>query len=467
MQDMHDIGLHDVLAATSQRGAADASGHDIAECTRTVRDLRRQLAVVRLLQVVAVATNESSTADEALQRCLDHICAQTGWPAGHVYMHDATTGTLLPAQLWHLDDPERFAAFRALTEATILSTDDGLPGQVLTTAQPAWNTDVASSPDASRAQQCIELGIHAEFAFPVLVGSEVVAVLQFFAGEAGELDESLAEVMGNIGMQIGRVVERSRAQQQLQAVAAQLERSNRELQDFAAVASHDLQEPLRKIQAFGDRLEAKYGVLLGPDGRDYLARMQSAAGRMKNLINDLLAFSRITTRAQPFVPVDLGQIAQEVILDLEASIEQSGGRVDIALLPAIDADPLQMRQLLQNLIGNALKFHRPDEPPIVQVYAELIPDDGSGPAGGLCRLVVQDAGIGFDEKYLDRVFTIFQRLHPRGTYEGNGVGLAICLKIVERHGGTITARSVESQGTDFVVILPVRQPNQEVVEERQ
>ncbi len=435
--------------------------HDVTERKRAERALREQHAFVRLLQVVAVAANESWTADEPLQSCLDQVCAQTGWPVGHVYLHDATTGALLPTTLWHLDDPERFATFRAAIEMTILARGVGLPGQVLATGKPAWIADVSGAPDTERVREVMDLGIRAGFAFPVLVGTEVVAVLEFFAAEAAELDEPLAEVMATVGKQIGRVGERSRAQHQLQAVAAQLERSNRELQDFAAVASHDLQEPLRKIQAFGDRLQEKYSATLGVDGRDYLERMQSAAGRMQRLINDLLTFSRVTTRAQPFVPVDLGRVAQEVMADLEARVEQSNGRVEIGALPIIDAEPVQMRQLLQNLIGNGLKFHRPGEAPVVRVHAVVRTEDG-GQSRQLCELVVRDNGIGFDDKYLDRIFAIFQRLHQRGTYEGTGVGLAICRKIVERHGGTITAQGGAGKGASFVVTLPVRQPKQDM-----
>ena len=187
---------------------------------------------------------------------------------------------------------------------------------------------------------------------------------------------------------------------------------------------------------------------------------------MQRLINDLLSFSRVTTRALPFVPVDLGQLAQEVLADLEARLEQSGGRVEIGALPTIDAEPVQMRQLLQNLIGNALKFHRPDEPPVVRVYAAILPIADGDAAGPLCEIVVQDNGIGFDEKYVDRIFAIFQRLHQRGVYEGTGVGLAICRKITERHGGTIVAYSAVGEGARFVVTLPIRQPSQDVEEEQ-
>ena len=242
---------------------------------------------------------------------------------------------------------------------------------------------------------------------------------------------------------------RKRDEEQLRQALKHLEQSNRELEDFAYVASHDLQEPLRKIQAFGDLLRSKYAPELSDQGRDYIERMQSAAKRMQILINDLLSFSRVTTKAQPFVRVDLGQIAAEVVKDLEVRTHDSGGRIDVGPMPAIDADPLQMRQLLQNLAGNALKFHRPGVAPVVDVRGEV--------QNGLCRITVSDNGIGFEEKYAERIFTVFERLHARSDYEGTGIGLAICRKIAERHGGEIRAHGKPGEGATFVVTLPVTQ----------
>jgi len=242
---------------------------------------------------------------------------------------------------------------------------------------------------------------------------------------------------------------RKRAEEELRDAMVRLEHSNRELEDFAYVASHDLQEPLRKIQAFGDLLKSKYAGALPEQGKDYIARMQSAAGRMQVLINDLLSFSRVTTKAQPFVRVDLHEIASEVARDLEGRVHDTGGRIDIGALPVIEADPLQMRQLLQNLAGNALKFHREDVPPIVAIRAEL--------QDGRCRLTVSDNGIGFDPKYGERIFTMFERLHARTKYEGTGIGLAICRKIAERHGGSIAAHGRPGEGAEFVVTLPEKQ----------
>jgi signal transduction histidine kinase len=185
--------------------------------------------------------------------------------------------------------------------------------------------------------------------------------------------------------------------------------------------------------------------------------MQNAAGRMQSLINDLLAFSRVSTRAQPLERVDLGQIAREVMIDLEETVRQCGGHVELGELPTLAADPLQMRQLLQNLIANALKFSKPGEPPIVRVHGRVSQPQGCATdTEPICELLVEDNGIGFDEKYLDRIFNVFQRLHARGTYEGTGIGLAVCRKIAERHGGTITAASEPGKGSTFIVTIPMR-----------
>jgi PAS domain S-box-containing protein len=242
--------------------------------------------------------------------------------------------------------------------------------------------------------------------------------------------------------------ERKRVEAELRAFTVQLQESNRELEDFAHVASHDLQEPLRKIQAFGDRLKVRYTDALTGEGVDYLDRMQKAAGRMQALINDLLAFSRITTKAQPFAPVDLSAIAHEVVHDLEERTHQTGGEVVVGPLPAVDADAMQMRQLLQNLVGNGLKFHKPGVPPRVEVSGST--------SNGTAEIVVSDNGIGFDDKYAERIFTMFERLHGRASYEGTGIGLAICRKIAHRHGGDIRASSNPGEGARFVVTLPVR-----------
>jgi two-component system, LuxR family, sensor kinase FixL len=256
------------------------------------------------------------------------------------------------------------------------------------------------------------------------------------------------------------ITERKRTHDALARKAAELARSNAELEQFAYVASHDLQEPLRKIQAFGDRLKSKLETVNLQEGQDYLERMQSAAARMQRLINDLLTFSRVISKSQPFVPVDLAQVTKEVLGDLEVRIEQTKAHVDLGALPTIEADPTQMRQLLQNLIGNALKFQPPNAKPQIHISAQNVRKAFNGVAEGgieqeLCEVTIKDNGIGFDEKYSEKIFAMFQRLHGRNEYEGTGVGLAVCRRITDRHGGTISAKSKPGEGATFVVTLPV------------
>ena len=250
----------------------------------------------------------------------------------------------------------------------------------------------------------------------------------------------------------------------LQRKSAELGRSNTELEQFAYIASHDLQEPLRKVQAFGDMLASQFRATLGDEGRDYLQRMQGSAKRMQGLINDLLNFSRIMTKAQPFSPVNLSDIARLVLTDLEARIQETGGRVDVEPLPTLDTDPTQMRQLLQNLIGNALKYHRKTEPPVVKVQSRVLASDDAAFPSQIapiqsCEITVEDNGIGFEQKYVDRIFAPFERLHGRSEYEGTGMGLALSFKYVRQHGGTIDFRTGEERGglpgTEFTVLLPL------------
>ncbi len=256
------------------------------------------------------------------------------------------------------------------------------------------------------------------------------------------------------------ITERKRTEDALARKAAELARSNAELEQFAYVASHDLQEPLRKIQAFGDRLKSKCDAVQMQEGRDYLERMQNAAARMQTLINDLLTFSRVISTTQPFVPVDLAVVTKEVLTDLEVRIEQTKAKVDVGALPTIEADPLQMRQLLQNLIGNALKFQPPNAQPVVKISGQIVNRGFGGsqaePLDQLCELTIQDNGIGFEEKYNEKIFAVFQRLHGRNEYEGTGVGLAVCRRISDRHGGTIAATSKLGEGATFTVNLPVK-----------
>ncbi|TCS89163.1 PAS domain S-box-containing protein [Anseongella ginsenosidimutans] len=234
----------------------------------------------------------------------------------------------------------------------------------------------------------------------------------------------------------------------------ELNNSNRELEQFAYVASHDLQEPLRKIRAFGDRLISKYMEAIGEDGRNYIERMQNASARMQKLIDDLLTFSRISRTQEPFEPVDLNKVVLEVLNDLEIAIESKGVQVHVDPLPVINARTGQIRQLFQNLISNAIKFSRDDLPPEIHINSQV--PDPEKKSDKRIKITIRDNGIGFDEKYAEKIFVIFQRLHGKTEYEGTGIGLAICKRIIENHNGSITAYSHPGEGATFEITLPLK-----------
>ncbi|QKZ15802.1 PAS domain-containing protein [Spirosoma sp. KUDC1026] len=249
--------------------------------------------------------------------------------------------------------------------------------------------------------------------------------------------------------------------QKLEEANSLLIRSNENLQTFAYVASHDLQEPLRKIQQFGDLLHTQYGPYLG-DGIDYLERMQLAASRMSTLIKDLLTFSRISTRRDTSAPTSLNDIVASVLIDLELPINEREAQVSVSSLPTVSGDASQLGQLFQNLLSNALKFRREDVVPQIMVRSELVLATKLPPSikptrqtPAYYQIDVTDNGIGFDEKYLDRIFQVFQRLHGRKQFDGTGIGLSICEKVVTNHGGAITATSQPGQGATFSIYLPV------------
>ncbi len=253
-----------------------------------------------------------------------------------------------------------------------------------------------------------------------------------------------------------RVAERTLA---LQAVNEELEHSNKELQQFAFVTSHDLKEPLRKILVFGKMLQDRIEAQGTEKDTDLIGRIVHASQRMTALIDDLLSFSRISAPV-PRGPVDLNLVVATILTDLEIGIAEKGAQVFCTPLPVIEAVSQEMQQLFQNLISNALKFSNAGVPPVVQISAERVArrmlDALPAERGAYVRITVKDNGIGFDEAFGDKLFTLFQRLHTQAAYPGTGIGLAICKKIVEKHRGLIGARSVEGKGATFTILLPIR-----------
>jgi len=248
--------------------------------------------------------------------------------------------------------------------------------------------------------------------------------------------------------------------QELRIYSDELARSNRELEDFAFVASHDLQEPLRKIRAFGNRLDSGYKDVMDERGQDFLARMLNAAERMSMLISDLLSFSRVSTRGKDFEQVNVGEVIDGVLGDLEIAIEEKGANVIVQDIPTIRADKSQIDQLFLNLLSNALKFQTADKEPLIEITATppseadmkdiLLADEYDW-----IKIQISDNGIGFEQSFAEKIFAPFQRLHGRSEYKGTGIGLAVCRRIVERHNGQISAKSSPGEGATFTILLPI------------
>ncbi|MBN1523076.1 MAG: hypothetical protein JW904_01230 [Spirochaetales bacterium] len=234
-----------------------------------------------------------------------------------------------------------------------------------------------------------------------------------------------------------------------------LERSNRELEEFAYIASHDLNEPLRKVKVFSEKLLAEYSDAIGEKGKDYLARMQNANQHMSELLHGLLTYSRVSTSSISFESTDMNIVVKEVLADLEIKIHELAAQVTVTQLPVIMADRLQMRQLMQNLISNALKYHQAGIPPTIFISRNPNPEKNSGrnPNSWQHEIIVRDNGIGFDEKHREKIFELFTRLVGKSEYEGSGIGLTICKKIVERHNGSIAVSSTPGHGSTFMIRL--------------
>ena len=251
-------------------------------------------------------------------------------------------------------------------------------------------------------------------------------------------------------------------QQLLQNIAS-LESANKELDRFAFMASHDLQEPLRKILTFSDRLASKYKETIDADGKTYISRIQNAAHRMQALIKDILTFSRINEEKDvAFQKSDLNEIINDILTEMDSTIREKNAKISVDKLPSLYVNPGLIRPLFYNLINNAIKYSKKDIDPVIKIRSEISPSANGNAAKNLhnsyCRIIIQDNGIGFDQKYAEHIFGMFKRLHTHQEFEGTGIGLALCKKIVEEHHGYISALSKVNEGSTFIVSLPFNQP---------
>jgi signal transduction histidine kinase len=416
----------------------------------SLRELYLHQEDLRVLESAARAANEEEDPRVVITRIVGDLCDYAGWPVGHALLREGdgvrSTG------LWHDVDPERHRALREASVDITLLPGFGLPGRVLDTGRPVWAKDVATDETLPRVAAIAESGLASGFAFPVLTGSEVVAVLEFYSPSQEPPDQRVLDIAAQVAVQAGRALERRRAALELRRAQTGLEetleefaRSNRDLEAFAYVASHDLQEPLRSMSSFMQLLARRYEGQFDERADEYIAFAVEATRRMQGLINDLLQYSRVGRRRLQRGPVDLGDVVAQAQQALAHAIAEADARIEVEPLPVVHADPSQLAQVIINLVANAVKFHR-DHPPLVQVRAER--EDAAW------RVVVEDDGIGIPPEQAPRVFEMFKRLHAREEYPGTGIGLAICQKVVERHGGTLAVEPRPGGGSRFSFTIP-------------
>jgi PAS domain S-box-containing protein len=390
---------------------------------------------------------ESDSLGDAIRGIMQAMCERLDWACAARWSLDEAENRLYCRETWSIDDPAIREFLEVSRRETFTPGKTGMIRRVLATGESVWITDVTQKADFQRAPLAQKAGLRGAFALPVLMGDRVLGAIEFYSRDARNADKWLLQVTVAIGNQIGQLMARRAAEDatraahdQLEGKARELARSNEELQQFAYVASHDLQEPLRMVSSYTQLLERRYGDKLDGDAKEFMEFIVDGAARMKQLIEDLLAFSRVGTRGREFQEVASEPALAKALANLRAAAQASGATVTHGEMPVVHADGGQLVQLFQNLVGNAMKF-RTDAAPRIHVAGET--------RDQVWVFTVKDNGIGLDPQYSDRIFMMFQRLHNKTEYPGTGIGLAICKKIVDRHGGRIWVDSRPGDGCTF------------------
>jgi len=416
------------------------------EILREKEILHQKNVLVELLQAVTVSINVAPSIDDALLTCLIEICAHTGWPAACANRVVGASEDLLAVhKVWFFQQAELRKAIPASTGAEPVTFGVGPAGQAWARGELVWLTDLSTDPSLTHNELLRKAKIKSCLAIPVFTGGTTVAILEFFSSEAKEPDQPFLEVLANLAKQLAVVLDRRRLEEVLLRQAEELARSNAELQEFAKIAAHDLQEPLRAVQGFVELLARRYKGKLDKDADRFMRFIEDAVHRMIELIQGVLEHSGIGSKGKLVPNVDCAAVLGEVTANLTAAIQESDAQVTWEELPPVTANRLQMVQLFQNLISNAIKFRGPN-PPQIHISAEKKESNWV--------FAVRDNGIGIDERYRKQIFGMFTRLHGKTAYPGTGIGLAICKKIVEYHSGSIWVESQPGLGSTFFFTLP-------------
>jgi len=423
----------------------------IIDITERVRSEQRQA----IEHSVGTLLGHAQTVAEAITGIIEEMCRRFGWACGARWSLDERENRLHCIEYWAEDDDAILKYLETSSTSTFVPGHAGIIRRTLTTGAPVWVEDLGTKSDFLRAKLAAEAGLQGAFALPIALGERILGAIEFYSREPRPTDPWLLELSIGVGRQIGMLMARREAEEdlrrahaELEAKARELARSNEELQQFAYVASHDLQEPLRMVSSYTQLLGRRYASHLDADAREFMGYIVEGSARMKQLIEDLLAYSRVGTRVREFRDVSSEAALAKALANLRGAQERTNAAVTHDPLPAVRGDEGQLTQLFQNLVGNALKFRGPDDPRIhVSARAEE----------GAWLFSVADNGIGLDPQYAERIFLMFQRLHNREEYPGTGIGLAICKKIVDRHGGRIWVEGRPGTGCIFFFTLPMKE----------
>jgi PAS domain S-box-containing protein len=455
-RDGHEFPVEAMVWPVRVKGACSfhAFVRDISERRRAEKAREKESTLVQLLQSVTVAANQSSTIEDTAKICLDRICAHTGWPIGHVYLRaNNSKDELISAGIWHIEEGVRFEAFREASECRRFAYESGLPGCVLSSGKPQWIVDLTGEePCSLRTHAAWQAGLRSAFGFPVLVEEKIIGVLEFFSLQRVPPDEEFLSIMGHIGSQLGQVVMRQRAEEDLQRAKASAESANRAKSEFLTTMSHEMRTPMNAILGMADLLSESP---LCQEQRDYVRVFQKAGANLLDLINDLLDLSKVESGHVELESIgfDLRALLEKVVEMMASRAHDRGLQLTLDVLPGVPkglvGDPNRLRQILINLIGNALKFTGQG---CVTLRVEPDPEG----AAGRLRFNVVDTGIGIAADKTNMIFERFTQADSSTTrkYGGTGLGLAISKGLVELMGGRIGCTSELGKGSTFFLTAP-------------